>query len=205
MKPKVIRLISLTKTPGNPYPLFEQWLELAIGAGLKLPNAMTLATASKSGAPAARIVLLKDVGPKGICFFTNYRSRKAAELHANPRATLLFYWPELDLQIRIDGRVKKVSARESDAYFATRPRESQIGAHASRQSRPMADQSVLFAEFGRLSKKYEGKEVPGRSTGAVTGWRRRRSSSGRDATSASTTGSSTRGRARAGRRRCCFP
>jgi pyridoxamine 5'-phosphate oxidase len=160
MKPKVIRLISLTKTPRNPYPLFEQWLELAIGAGLKLPNAMTLATASKSGAPAARIVLLKDVSPKGICFFTNYRSRKAAELHANPRATLLFYWPELDLQVRIDGRVKKVSARESDAYFATRPRESQIGAHASRQSRPMADQSVLFAEFGRLSKKYEGKEVP---------------------------------------------
>ena len=160
MKPKVIRLISLWKTPKNPYPLFEQWFELAVRSGLKLPNAMTLATASKTGKPAARIVLLKDVGPKGICFFTNYRSRKGAELHENPRATLLFYWAELDLQIRIDGRVKKISARESDAYFSTRPRESQIGAHASQQSRPMTDQSVLFAEFGRLAKKFEGKEVP---------------------------------------------
>jgi pyridoxamine 5'-phosphate oxidase len=157
---KVVRLISLTKTPNNPYPLFEQWFETAVRTGLKLPNAMTLATASKSGKPAARIVLLKDVGPKGICFYTNYRSRKASELAANPRATLLFYWPELDLQVRIDGRVRKVGARESNAYFATRPRESQIGAHASAQSRPMADQSVLFAEFGRLSKKFEGKEVP---------------------------------------------
>ncbi len=160
MNPKIVRLISLSKSPRNPFTLFEQWFEQAVDAGLKLPNAMTLATASKSGTPAARIVLLKDVGPKGICFFTNYRSRKAADLNANPRATLLFYWPQLDLQIRIDGKVKKVSARESDVYFATRPRESQLGAHASRQSRPMADQSVLFAEFGRLSKKYEGKEIP---------------------------------------------
>lgn len=157
---KIIRLISLKKTPKSPYPLFEQWFESAVKAGLKLPNAMTLSTSSTRGKPAARIVLLKDVGPKGICFFTNYRSRKGAELLVNPRATLLFYWPELDLQVRIDGRVKKVSARESDAYFRTRPRESQIGAHASRQSRPMADQSVLFAEFGRLSKKFEGKEIP---------------------------------------------
>lgn len=158
--PKIIRLISLKRTPKSPYPLFEQWFESAVNAGLKLPNAMTLSTASKTGRPAARIVLLKDVGPKGICFFTNYRSRKGAELLGNPRATLLFYWPELDLQVRIDGRVKKVSARESDAYFRTRPRESQIGAHASRQSRPMADQSVLFAEFGRLTKKFEGREIP---------------------------------------------
>jgi pyridoxamine 5'-phosphate oxidase len=160
MKPKIVRLISLRETPNNPYPLFEQWFESAVRAGLKLPNAMTLATATKNGKPAARIVLLKDVGPKGICFYTNYRSRKGSELHQNPRATLLFYWTQLDLQVRIDGRVKKVSARESDAYFATRPRESQIGAHASQQSRPMADQSELFAEFGRLSRKFEGKEVP---------------------------------------------
>ncbi len=158
--PKLVRLISLQKSPNNPYPLFERWFESAVKAGLKLPNAMTLSTSSSTGKPAARIVLLKDVGPKGICFFTNYRSRKGAELLGNPRATLLFYWPELDLQVRIDGRVKKVSARESDAYFQTRPRESQIGAHASRQSRPMADQSVLFAEFGRLTKKFEGMEIP---------------------------------------------
>jgi pyridoxamine 5'-phosphate oxidase len=154
--PKVIRLISLKKSPNHPYPLFEEWFETAVKAGLKLPNA----TASKNGRPGARVVLLKGIDGKGITFFTNYRSRKAAELDANPRATLLFYWPELDLQIRIDGRVTKVGARESDAYFATRPRESQIGAHASQQSKPMADQSVLFGEFGRLAKKFEGKDVP---------------------------------------------
>jgi pyridoxamine 5'-phosphate oxidase len=159
-KDRVIRLISLTKSPRHPYPLFEKWFESAVKAGLKLPNAMTLATASRGGKPAARIVLLKGIDPKGLTFFTNYRSRKSADLAGNPRATLLFYWAELDLQVRIDGRVKKVSARESDDYFATRPRESQIGAHASRQSQPMADQSVLFAEFGRLAGKFEGKDVP---------------------------------------------
>jgi pyridoxamine 5'-phosphate oxidase len=158
--PKVTRLISLKKSPPSPYVLFERWFESAVKAGLKLPNAMTLSTASTRGKPAARVVLMKDVNREGVCFFTNYLSRKGAELRTNPQATLLFYWPELDLQIRIDGRVRKVSARESDAYFATRPRESQIGAHASHQSRPMADQSVLFAEFGRLAKKFEGKEVP---------------------------------------------
>lgn len=158
--PKVIRLISRSKSPDNPYVLFGQWFASAVKAGLKLPNAMTLSTASKTGRPGARIVLMKDVGPGGICFYTNYRSRKAAELLDNPRATLLFYWTELDLQVRIDGRVRRVSARESDEYFRTRPRESQIGAHASHQSRPLADQSVLFAEYGRLAKKYEGKEVP---------------------------------------------
>jgi pyridoxamine 5'-phosphate oxidase len=157
---KIVRLIDLRKSPKHPYPLFEEWFESAVKAGLKLPNAMTLATASKTGRPDARIVLLKGIDGKGITFFTNYRSRKSAELAENPRATLLFYWPELDLQVRIDGRVSKVSARESDEYFATRPRESQIGAHASQQSRPMADQSVLFREFGRLAKKYEGKDVP---------------------------------------------
>lgn len=158
--PKVIRLISLKKSPQHPVALFEEWFGSAVKAGLKLPNAMTLATATRTGRPGARIVLLKGVDRRGITFFTNYRSRKAAELAGNPRATLLFYWPELDLQVRIDGRVKKVSARESDAYFATRPRESQIGAHASKQSRPMADQSVLFGEFGRLAGKFDGKEVP---------------------------------------------
>jgi pyridoxamine 5'-phosphate oxidase len=157
---KLIRLIDLKKSPKHPYALFEEWFESAVRAGLKLPNAMTLATASKTGRPDARIVLLKGIDRKGITFFTNYRSRKSAELAGNPRATLLFYWPELDLQVRIDGRVTKVSARESDEYFATRPRESQIGAHASQQSRPMGDQSVLFREFGRLAKKFEGKDVP---------------------------------------------
>jgi pyridoxamine 5'-phosphate oxidase len=157
---RIIRLISLKKSPKHPYPLFEEWFESAVKAGLKLPNAMTLATASRGGRPGARIVLLKGVDAKGVTFYTNYRSRKSAELAENPRATLLFYWPELEAQVRIDGRVRRVSARESDEYFATRPRESQIGAHASRQSTPMADQSVLFAEFGRLAKKFEGKEVP---------------------------------------------
>lgn len=158
--PKVTRLISLKKSPANPYVLFEQWFESAVKAGLKLPNAMTLSTASRRGKTAARVVLMKDVDRSGVCFFTNYRSRKGAELRSNPQATLLFYWTELDLQVRIDGSVRRVSARESDAYFRTRPRESQIGAHASHQSRPIADQSVLFAEFLRLSKKFEGREVP---------------------------------------------
>ena len=158
--PKVIRLLSLKKSPSHPVALFEEWFASAVKAGLKLPNAMTLATATRNGRPGARIVLLKGVDRKGVTFYTNYRSRKAAELAGNPRATLLFYWPELDLQVRIDGRVRRTSARESDEYFATRPRESQIGAHASRQSRPLSDQSELFAAFGRLAKRYEGMEVP---------------------------------------------
>jgi len=158
--PKVTRLISLKKSPANPYVLFERWFESAVKAGLKLPNAMTLATASRSGKTAARVVLMKDVNREGVCFFTNYSSRKGSELRTNPQATLLFYWTELDLQVRIDGRTRMVSASESTAYFRTRPRESQIGAHASHQSRPIADQSVLFEEFGRLSKKFAGVEVP---------------------------------------------
>lgn len=158
--PKVIRLISLNKSPKSPYPLFEKWFRSAANAGLKLPHAMTLCTATKTGRTRARVVLMKEVNRNGVVFYTNYGSRKAHELAVNPRATLLFYWAELDLQIRIEGRTKKVSARESDEYFATRPRESQIGAHASHQSRPLRDQADLFAAFGRFSKKFEGKPVP---------------------------------------------
>ncbi|HLB00936.1 MAG TPA: pyridoxamine 5'-phosphate oxidase [Bacteroidota bacterium] len=158
--PRVTRLISLKKSPRDPYVLFGKWFESAVKAKLKLPNAMTLATASKGGKPGARVVLMKDVNRSGVCFFTNYLSRKGVDLLANPRATLLFYWPELDLQIRIEGRATRVPAKESDAYFRTRPRESQIGAHASHQSRPIPDQSVLFEAFWKLSRKFGGKEVP---------------------------------------------
>lgn len=158
--PKIIRLISLKKAPATPFPLFERWFESAVKAGLKLPNAMTLSTASRTGRPSSRVVLMKEFNRKGIVFYTNYGSRKASELSANPRASLLFYWPDLDLQVRIEGRVARVPAAESDAYFATRPRESQIGAHASRQSRPLRDQADLFAAFARISRRFGDGPVP---------------------------------------------
>jgi pyridoxamine 5'-phosphate oxidase len=142
----------------DPLLQFSRWFQEALNSGLSEPNAMTLATADADGAPNARMVLLKGFSPEGFSFFTNYESVKGAELAANPHAALILYWRELDRQVRVRGSVERLPAGESDAYFASRPRESQIGALASAQSRPV-DREELDARFAELAAEMEGQEV----------------------------------------------
>jgi len=137
----------------EPFAPFARWFELAMRSE-KLAETMMLATATRDGAPSVRAVLLKGADANGFVFYTNLESRKAEELRANPRAALCFHWKSLDRQIRIEGRVEPASAAEADAYFATRPRESRIGACASRQSRPLASRAALEAEVERLTKDF---------------------------------------------------
>jgi len=143
----------------NPIAQFQKWCGDAAATGMHLPEAMTLATATKEGRPTARLVLLKNVDKDGFVFYTNYRSAKAKELDENPFAALVFYWPQLDRQVRIDGAVSRVSARESDEYFQTRPRESQLGALASPQSEIIASRDVLEERFRELERQYEGRPI----------------------------------------------
>ncbi len=141
----------------NPFKQFGAWLKEAEGE--PLPNAMVLSTAYKS-VPSARTVLLKDFDSKGFTFFTNYESRKARELEKNPNASLLFHWPLLERQVRIVGKVVRVSRTESAAYFKTRPRESQLGAWASDQSSTIESRAELEEKMGELRKKYQSKPIP---------------------------------------------
>jgi pyridoxamine 5'-phosphate oxidase len=134
-------------------------LDEARQADIKLAEAMTLATATVDGKPSARLVLLKQADEHGFVFYTNYNSMKARELDSNPQAALVFYWPQLERQVRVEGKVERVSAAESDAYFKTRPRESQIGALASPQSEVIASRDTLQQNFDELEKLYEGREV----------------------------------------------
>jgi pyridoxamine 5'-phosphate oxidase len=124
------------------------------------PNAFTLATVGADGAPSARIVLLKDFDERGFVFYTNYESRKGRELLALPRAAMCFHWPLLEVQIRVEGSVEQVAEAEADAYFASRPRGSQIGAWASAQSRPLASATALDARVAEIEKQYHGQPVP---------------------------------------------
>jgi len=126
----------------DPIRQFQLWFDEAVAAKLPMPEAMTLATVTPDGRPAARMVLLKQVDGYGFVFFTNYRSSKAQQLEINPYAALVFYWPQFERQVRVEGRVSKTSAEESTAYFRTRPRESQIGAWASPQSEVIATRRV---------------------------------------------------------------
>lgn len=146
----------------NPDPIaqFHEWFEKVLAAGLHEPNAMIVATATQDGGPSARTVLLKGYDERGFVFYTNYEGRKARELEANPRCALLFYWGELERQIRIEGRADRISNEESDAYFASRPRESRLGAWASQQSRPVRDRSALEERVKALEAEYEGREIP---------------------------------------------
>jgi pyridoxamine 5'-phosphate oxidase len=142
-------------------PQFERWLQDAVDAGLPEPNAMVLATADTAGRPSARTVLLKDAGDDGLVFFTNGRSRKATQLAANPRASVLFPWIGLQRQVEASGVVEPVAQSASDAYFASRPRGSQLGAAASPQSAVIADRSVLECARDQLADRYpEGTPVP---------------------------------------------
>jgi pyridoxamine 5'-phosphate oxidase len=144
----------------DPILQFQKWLKQAQAAGIPEPTAMTLATTGPDGQPSARIVLLKDVSEEGFVFYTNYRSRKGRELAANPRAALVFYWPQLERQVRITGAVVKTSRSESEAYFHTRPRGSQLAAWASRQSSVIRDRAVLESRVKKLEAKYAGVNVP---------------------------------------------
>ncbi len=144
----------------NPFEQFAVWMKEALDSSILDPNAMVLATASGEGTPSARIVLLRNFDEKGFVFFTNYESSKANDLANNKNVSLLFFWAELERQIRISGKVKKVSKVESQLYFATRPRESQLGAWASNQSSVIASREVLEKKFEEIRKKFEGKSIP---------------------------------------------
>jgi pyridoxamine 5'-phosphate oxidase len=144
----------------DPIDQFAAWFRDAGEARVRLPEAVVLATASPDGAPSARAVLLKGFAAGGFVFYTNYESRKGRELAANPRAALLFYWDPLGRQVRIEGRVAKVSPEESDAYFATRPQGSRLGALASPQSAVIGGRRELERRVAELAAEYAGREPP---------------------------------------------
>ncbi len=144
----------------DPLVLFGRWFEEATAEGAFEPNAVALATASAEGVPSARMVLMKSYDDGGLTFFTNHGSRKAAELDENPRAALLFHWPELGRQVRIEGDVEEVGREESVAYARSRSRASQLSALASPQSRPVPDRAWLERRVAELTEEHEGAEVP---------------------------------------------
>ena len=138
----------------DPFAQFQQWFDEAVQARLPMVNAMTLASVSTQSQPSARIVLLKGVDPRGFVFYTDYESRKGHELAANPRAALLFYWIELEREVRIEGVTEKTSLLESDEYFATRPAGSRIAANASRQSSIVPDRETLESRYAEIERRY---------------------------------------------------
>jgi pyridoxamine 5'-phosphate oxidase len=138
----------------NPIDQFKIWFDQAQHAELPEPNAMTVASVDENGKPSARVVLIKDVSSQGFVFFTNYNSRKGLALQANPHAALLFFWPELERQIRIEGPIEKVSDQESDEYFHSRPLDSRIGAWASPQSQVISGRSILVAKAAEYALKF---------------------------------------------------
>ncbi len=144
----------------DPIGQFRRWFADAERAELVEPNAMTLATADAAGRPSARVVLLKNIDERGLTFFTDYRSRKARELAANPRAALAFLWKELERQVRVTGIVETIGRDESAAYFRTRPRGSRIGAWASAQSAVLADRADLEREVARLNAQFPDDGIP---------------------------------------------
>lgn len=148
-----------TRIDRDPIRLFQGWLQDAVAAKLPLPEAMNLATVTPDGRPTARMVLLKQVDGEGFVFFTNYQSSKAKQLEINPYAALVFYWPQLERQVRVEGKVNKTPAEESAAYFKTRPRESQIGAWASPQSDVITAREVLEQRARELSEQYCDREI----------------------------------------------
>jgi pyridoxamine 5'-phosphate oxidase len=143
----------------DPINQFKRWFDDAVASGMKLPEAMTLATATREGRSSARVVLLKSVDTDGFVFYTNYRSAKARDLETNPQAALVFYWSQFDRQVRVEGTVERVSAEESQDYFKTRPRESQIGAWASPQSDVIENREALAARVTELEQLYCDREI----------------------------------------------
>ena len=153
----------------EPSRQFEAWLSQALERGLPEPNAMTVATVGEDGRPSTRPVLIKGCDARGIVWYSNYHSRTGRELEVHPFAALQFHWVEMERVVRIEGRVEKVSAEESDAYFASRPLAHRIGAWASDQSRPLAERAELQAAVARETARFEGGDVP--RPERWTGWR----------------------------------
>jgi pyridoxamine 5'-phosphate oxidase len=144
----------------DPFQLFDQWFAEAQASELNDAEAMALATADASGRPSVRMVLLKGHGPDGFVFYTNDQSAKGNQLAGNPQAALLFHWKSLRRQVRVEGPVERVSVEESDAYFASRSRDSQLGAWASDQSRPLDSRDIFESRFEEMEERFEGQDVP---------------------------------------------
>ena len=147
-------------TEDHPAEQYAKWFEEAVGAQVPDPKAMIICTVNGEGKPSSRVVYARGVSKEGLVFYTNYDSRKAAEVKANPHISVTIYWTELERQIRIEGKVEKLSDKVSDEYFASRPRESQIGAWASKQSRRLKNRRALEDQLEMYRKKFEGKKVP---------------------------------------------
>jgi len=152
--------LSETDTNANPIKQFDKWFNEALKAEVAEPTAMTLATATPDGRPSARIVLLKGFNDDGFVFYTNYLSRKGKEIAKNPLGSLLFFWIGLERQVRIEGIIEKVSREESEQYFHSRPRGSQLGAVASPQSQEIVDRQVLENKFDEVEAQYADQEIP---------------------------------------------
>jgi pyridoxamine 5'-phosphate oxidase len=146
--------------PRDPLDQFRAWMRDAESSGVQHPNAMVLATATRQGEPSARVVLLKEIDERGFVFYTNYESRKGDELAENPQASLLFHWEGSGRQVRVEGMVERTSRTESEEYFATRPRDSQIGAWASHQSSTVAGRRELERCFDEVRMRFENRRVP---------------------------------------------
>jgi pyridoxamine 5'-phosphate oxidase len=156
----VVRGVRESDLQADPVEMFRRWFALARRARLHQPNALSVSTATPSGVPSSRMVLLKGFDERGFVFFTNYESRKGGELAANGRAALLFFWSELHRQVRLEGAIARVSREESERYFHSRPRGSQLGAWASHQSRPLASRAELIKREKEFEQKFAGQEVP---------------------------------------------
>jgi pyridoxamine 5'-phosphate oxidase len=154
------RSLSESDVDADPFHQFRTWFDQAIAAKAHEPNAMTLATATTDGVPSARIVLLKDLTAQGFSFFTNYQSHKGHELESNPRAALVFYWPELERQIRIEGSVSRTTIEESDDYFSRRPVKSRVGSAASPQSQIVPNRQFLESRFHELESLHPDGNIP---------------------------------------------
>ncbi|HUI31137.1 MAG TPA: pyridoxamine 5'-phosphate oxidase [Candidatus Acidoferrales bacterium] len=144
----------------DPFRQFEEWFNEAIESEISDPHAMVVATVSQTERPSARVVLLRGIDGNGFVFYTNYRSRKGVDILRNPNVAAVFFWSELHRQVRVEGSVEKVSSRESDNYFHSRPRESQVGAWASIQSEIISDREELDRHFKEYERRFEGKLVP---------------------------------------------
>ena len=144
----------------NPFIQFKIWFNQSVAAQLPEPNAMTLATCTPDGKPSARMVLLKDIDERGFVLFTNYKSQKGQEISVNPHAALVFWWAELERQVRIVGTVEKISSAQSDSYFEVRPPFSRLGAWASNQSEVISSRDVLETQLIEFQRQYENQEVP---------------------------------------------
>ncbi len=147
-------ILSESSVSEDPFTQFAKWFDEALAAKIPEPNAMSVATASAGGRPSSRILLVKQFDRNGFTWFTNYDSRKGRELLGNPFAALLFHWIELEREVRIEGRVERIAAEESEAYFQSRPLKSRLGAVASHQSEPVADRATLEARYAEAAQQY---------------------------------------------------